>query len=70
MWPPRSTLSWTEYPLGTAEFDAPGAGTGVPGAAFWPRAMLVVIKRTAAPMPSATRRIVATERENEPNFFI
>jgi hypothetical protein len=34
MWPPRSTLSWTEYPLGTAESDVPGAGFGAPGVAF------------------------------------
>ena len=70
MWPPRSTLSWTEYPLGTAESDVSGAGFGVPGVAFWLRAMPVVTKRTATPMPSAMRRIVAKERENQTNFFI
>ena len=70
LWPPRSTLSWTEYPLGTAESDVLVAGLGVPGVAFWLRAMPVVITRTATPMPWTTRRIVAKVGKNKPDFFI
>jgi hypothetical protein len=58
MRPPISTLSWIEYPSGTAISDS-GAGNGAAGVGFWAAAMPAVINKMAIPMPPVVRCILA-----------